>query len=171
MSNDDSEFLIHTLRVARYFRLRTLPFLLLLGLPSVPIISAASERPTPSTLIAMTPLWIGWIVYFVYVVWITKRKALVLRYWIERTTLRIDEGVVIRKRKSIPLDRVTDVVLVQGPFMRLTGIWSLQVQTAGSNQQAPEGELHGVIDAERARDTIMSARDAAVGALSARTDE
>jgi putative membrane protein len=65
------------------------------------------------------------------------------------------------KRKSIPLDRITDVVLVQGPFMRMARIWSLQIQTAGSNQQGPKGALQGIVDAKVVRDNIMNARDAA----------
>ena len=90
------------------------------------------------------------------------KQASAFRYWLSGTTLRIDEGVVLLKRKSIPLDRITDVVMVQGPIMRLCGVWSLQIQTAGSNQQGPEGALHGVVDPESVRDRLMASRDRAV---------
>jgi uncharacterized membrane protein YdbT with pleckstrin-like domain len=84
-----------------------------------------------------------------------------LKYWIDGTTLRIDQGVVVRKFKSIPLDRVTDIQMTQGPLMRACGIWSLQVQTAGGAQQAPEGTIWGACDPESVRDTIMAIRDKA----------
>jgi membrane protein YdbS with pleckstrin-like domain len=84
-----------------------------------------------------------------------------LEYWIEGTTLRINQGVVVRKFKSIPLDRVTDIELVQGPLMRACGIWSLRIQTAGSVQQSPEGTIWAACDPESVRDTIVTTRDQA----------
>jgi membrane protein YdbS with pleckstrin-like domain len=84
-----------------------------------------------------------------------------LRYALEGTTLRVEEGFLFRKQKSIPLDRVTDLELVQGPLMRLFGLWKLCVQTAGSAQQRPEGVLHGLAEPHLIRDVIMKARDRA----------
>ena len=91
--------------------------------------------------------------------WLSRKQALALRYWLDGSTLRIDEGVFFLKRKSIPLDRVTDLVLSQGPLMRWCGIWGLRVQTAGSGQQMPEATLYGVRDPERVRDVLLKARD------------
>ena len=84
-----------------------------------------------------------------------------LEYWIEGTILRINQGLIVRKCKSIPLDRVTDVQLVQYPAMRICGVWYLQSQTAGSGQKAPEGTIIGACNPEAVRDTIMQIRDRA----------
>ena len=84
-----------------------------------------------------------------------------LRYCLDGSTLRIEEGVLLRKQKSIPLDRVTDLELVQGPLMRLFGLWKVNVQTAGSSQQSPEGVLHGLAEPQQTRDVIMEVRDRA----------
>lgn len=109
--------------------------------------------------------------FFAYIFYFAKKQALALKVWLDQTTLRIDEGILTLKRKSIPLDRITDVMLVQGIGMRLCGIWSLQVQTAGSSEKVPEGTLHGIVDPEAIRDKIMEARDCAVGTGSIQTSD
>lgn len=94
--------------------------------------------------------------------WLSKRQAAALKYWIDGATLRVDEGVFFLKRKAIPLDRVTDVVLTQGPLMRWCGIWGLQVQTAGTGHATPEATLYGVTNPEQMRDLLLATRDSAV---------
>lgn len=94
--------------------------------------------------------------------WLSKRQSEELRYRLEGTTLRVDQGVFFLKRKAIPLDRVTDFVLAQGPLMRWCGIWAIHVQTAGTGQAVAEATLHGVLEPERVRDTLLAARDEAV---------
>ncbi len=92
---------------------------------------------------------------------LTRQQADGLRYWLEGSTLRVDQGVYFLKRKSIPLDRVTDVILVQGPLMRHFGIWSIRVQTAGMGQGIPEATLYGLSDAPGVRDRLLAERDRA----------
>ena len=94
--------------------------------------------------------------------WLTKKQSQALAYWLDSGTLRVDQGVFFLKRKAIPLDRVTDVVLAQGPLMRLCGIWELRVQTAGTGQATPEASLYGVAEPEKVRDELLAARDKAV---------
>lgn len=94
--------------------------------------------------------------------WLTRRQAETLRYELDGTTLRVDQGVFFLKRKAIPLDRVTDIVLVQGPLMRALGIWALQVQTAGTGQVQAEAVLYGLKDPETVRDELLRERDRAV---------
>jgi putative membrane protein len=103
------------------------------------------------------------IIYaFTLGLWLPKKQAEALRYWLGGTTLRVDEGVFFLKRKAIPLDRVTDVVLSQGPLMRWCGIWRLHIQTAGAGQTVPEAMLYGITDPEGIRDALLAARDEAV---------
>ena len=97
--------------------------------------------------------------------WLPRKQAEAFRYRLDGVTIRIDEGVYFLKRKAIPLDRVTDVVLIQGPLMRHFGIWTLQIQTAGvgmPNRGGAEGVLYGIVDAQAVRDALLVARDAAV---------
>ncbi len=96
--------------------------------------------------------------------WLSKRQAEAIRYRLDGATLRIDQGVFFLKRKAIPLDRVTDFVLAQGPLMRWCGIWAINVQTAGTGQTMSEGVLHGLAEPEAIRDALVAARDRAAAA-------
>src|SRR5690606_2288246 len=87
--------------------------------------------------------------------WLTRMQAHELKYWLDGTTLRVDQGVFFLKRKAIPLDRVTDFILVQGPLMRWHRIWGIQVQTAGAGHAVPEAILYGVTNPEQVRDQLL----------------
>jgi membrane protein YdbS with pleckstrin-like domain len=66
--------------------------------------------------------------------------------------------VFFRRRKAIPTERITDVVLYQGPIMRqYFDIWSLHIQTAGTGSAIPEATLMGLVHPEEARDAILAA--------------
>ena len=108
---------------------------------------------------------IGSVAVLVYVLligpWLPRGQASAMRFALEGTTLRVDGGIVFLSRKAIPLDRVTDIVLVQGPLMRHFGLWSLRVQTAGAGSHVPEGVLIGVEEPERVRDLLLETRDEA----------
>ena len=91
--------------------------------------------------------------------WLSRKQAEALHYWIDGGALRVDQGVFFLKRKTIPLDRITDVMLAQGPLLKLFGIWELRVQTAGTGQSVPEATLYGVSDPEAVRDVIVMTRD------------
>jgi membrane protein YdbS with pleckstrin-like domain len=93
--------------------------------------------------------------------WLSRKQADALHYWLDGTTLRVDQGVFFLKRKAIPLDRVTDVVLAQGPLMKVCGIWELRIQTAGTGQSVPEATLYGISDPEAVRDMLLMTRDEA----------
>jgi len=100
------------------------------------------------------PLW-----YLTLGRWVHRRQVDALRYWLNGSTLRINKGFIFLQRKSIPLDRVTDFVLTQGPLARYYGVWVIKVQTAGMGQQRAEGVLVGVVDAEAVRDLLLAKRD------------
>ena len=122
-----------------------------------------------SLLIIFCGIWVfglglvlGLLWYLTLGRWVHRRQVNALRYWLDGSTLRINKGFIFFQRKSIPLDRVTDVVLAQGPLARHFGVWVMKVQTAGAGQQQmPEGLLAGVVDAEKARDFLIAKRDEA----------
>jgi membrane protein YdbS with pleckstrin-like domain len=94
--------------------------------------------------------------YFAFGLWLCPQQANNLRYRLEGTTLRVDGGVFFLVRKSIPLERITDIALVQGPLLRYFGIWAMRIQTAGSAQC--EATLYGVRNPEEVRESILSQR-------------
>lgn len=77
-----------------------------------------------------------------------------LSYRVDGDMLRADSGLIWFQRKSIPLRKITDVNLFQGPIARLFGVWSLRIQTAGSPY--PEAKIWGPTDPEAARDSLLA---------------
>ena len=84
--------------------------------------------------------------------------------------VEIKIGVFFRKESTIPLNRITDVRLHDGPLMRHYGLRGLKVETAGSSGQdsGSEGNLIGVIDAEAFRDAVLAQRQLVIDAESGR---
>ena len=79
--------------------------------------------------------------------------------------VEIQKGVFFRKESTIPLNRITDVRLHDGPIMRRYGIRGLKVETAGQAGQnaGSEGDLIGIIDAPAMRDAILRQRQIVMG--------
>ena len=74
--------------------------------------------------------------------------------------VEIRKGVFFRKEATIPLNRITDVRLHDGPVMRHYGLRGLRLETAGQSGQyaSSEGDLVGVVDAVEFRDMILRQR-------------
>jgi len=76
--------------------------------------------------------------------------------------LRDDEinwkrGVWFRKTGIVPYNRITNLDVRQGPFMRYLGISTLAIQTAGySGQAVPEIRIEAIEHAEELREVIRS---------------
>ena len=79
--------------------------------------------------IPLLPLWFifGWIV--------TGQYLKSHRCTLTNRSLKLSRGVFVKVEKTIPLDRITDLGLVQGPIMRLFDIEALSVETAGQSSQ------------------------------------
>ena len=129
--------------------------------------SSPFGRPTFGIILINT---IGWgccfslvlvAIYYLFAKWLIEWQIEALQYRIEGRTLRVDSGVFFLKRKGVPLDRITDFALVQGPVMRMLGIWALQVQTAGVGTPTPEATLIAIENPETVRDELLRRRDAA----------
>jgi membrane protein YdbS with pleckstrin-like domain len=115
-------------------------------------------------LIASSPDWIimglifsGMLILIViFVAWVRLYYA---SMWYE---LRDDEmswkrGVWFRRTGIVPYNRITNLDVIQGPVMRMLGISTLSVQTAGySGQAVPEIRIEGIEHAEDLRELIRS---------------
>jgi putative membrane protein len=76
-------------------------------------------------------------------------------------TLHIKRGVIFRSEKNIPLDKIQDIGMTEGPLLRKLGLASLAVETAGQSatQGMADASLVGVVDAPAFRDAILDQRD------------
>ena len=85
---------------------------------------------------------------------ITERKLVVKR------------GIWHKEEKSIPLEKITDVAMIQGPLMRMFDLYRLSFETAGQSAQGALVSLIGIDDAEGFRETILSRGSALCSQLS-----
>jgi membrane protein YdbS with pleckstrin-like domain len=88
-----------------------------------------------------------------------------MRYYIVTDrSLRVREGAFIVKEKTISYANVQNLRVVQGPLLRLFGIWHLKVDTAGGGASQAKGEggtnihrvqMAGIERAHEVRDLIL----------------
>ena len=126
--------------------------LLISGFMVLPII-IASGLDFLVTLIIVVGLL---AILVVYIVWV---RMYYESMWYE---LREDEmswrrGVWFHRTGIVPYDRITNLDIIQGPIMRVLGIFTLAVQTAGySGQAVPEIRIEGIVHAEDLREQIRA---------------
>ena len=78
---------------------------------------------------------------------------------LSKKKLVVKKGVLVRVEKSIPLDKITDVALEQGPIMRMLGIHKLSFETAGQSGQGALVSLLGVQDPHEFREAILAQKE------------
>lgn len=83
------------------------------------------------------------------------------RYGVGEREIVIEEGVLSRKRRVIPFERVQDIAIEQRLLARLLGVAAVRIETGGS--AADEGRLDSIAlaDAHRLRDIVRGAKPAA----------
>lgn len=74
--------------------------------------------------------------------------------------LKVKKGILVRIEKTIPLEKITDMGMVQGPIMRHFGLHKLTVETAGQSGPGALVSLTGIIDAKAFREAVLAQRDA-----------
>lgn len=94
--------------------------------------------------------------------WITKKYLASHRCTLTNRSLKVAKGILTRTEKTVPLDRLTDVGIVQGPIMRIFKIESLSVETAGQSSVGSLVHLVGIENGRKFRDAILKQRDAVV---------
>lgn len=77
-------------------------------------------------------------------------------YHLNETEMTWRRGVFFRKTGIVPYNRLTNVDIVQGPVMRVFGIYHLKIETAGGGASASaEIQIEGVENPEPIRQLIM----------------
>lgn len=79
--------------------------------------------------------------------------------------LIIGRGILTRTEQAVPLDKITDMQMNQGPVMRWLNLESIKVETAGSMGGAA-GALVGLVGIEGSRAfraAVLEQRDKVVG--------
>ncbi len=107
--------------------------------------------------IPLVPLWLifGQIV--------TQKYLASHKCTLTNRNLKFSKGVFVRQEKTVPLDRITDLGLTQGPIMRALDIEALSVETAGQSTPGSLIQLAGIKDGRAFRDAVLAQRDLVVG--------
>ncbi len=109
--------------------------------------------------IPLVPIWLAAGLF------VTERYLRRMGCTLTDKSLHVRKGYFIRVEKSIPLDKITDVGLVQGPIMRYLDLETLSVETAGQSAQGALVKLIGIQNTRDFRDAVLRQRDEVVAAF------
>lgn len=87
---------------------------------------------------------------------------LVFRYRLEADELIIDSGVLARRKRVIPIDRIQNVDLEQSALERMAGVAELRIETASGGRETEAGLTVLAVADARALQTELLRRRAAV---------
>lgn len=110
--------------------------------------------------IVLVPFWLlGWGQ------WYCRRYFASLKCVLCERSLVIGRGIYFRRERTIPLDKIQDLTLLEGPLLDRFGLCQLNVETAGQNvsQGGAEASLVGIVDARNVRDRVLDQRDLITG--------
>lgn len=78
-------------------------------------------------------------------------------YELHQDEMRWKRGVLFRGTGIVPYNRITNIDIRQGPVMRLLGISTLSIQTAGySGKAQPEISIEAIVFADELRELIRT---------------
>jgi putative membrane protein len=120
--------------------------------------------PLALVVLARRQLWLI-VAAVVVLLAVTTLEWLRRTYVLEAGALRLEEGVLARRLRVVPFDRIQQVDLVRKPLHRLLGVATLRVETAGGGGAA-EVDL-GVValdEAQTLRSTLLRAKAGAAEA-------
>ncbi|MCC7250121.1 MAG: PH domain-containing protein [Lysobacter sp.] len=84
-----------------------------------------------------------------------------LRCVLDDKHLNFRKGILFQVEKTIPLENIQDVTVIEGPLLRRFHLSILRIETAGQSPgQAHNMQLVGIVDAHRVRDEILRRREA-----------
>lgn len=73
--------------------------------------------------------------------------------------LIVRKGIFTRTENSVPLDKITDMALIQGPLMRVFKLHKLTIETAGQSGAGALLNLTGIINAADFRSQVLAQKE------------
>lgn len=102
------------------------------------------------------PLLLLWIPLGI---WLTGRFLARMECVLTPKALKVKRGMLVRVEKTIPLEKITDMGMMQGPIMRWYDLQRLSVETAGQSGAGSLVSLIGIVDAKEFREAVLEQRD------------
>ena len=92
--------------------------------------------------------------------WYVRRSFEALKCELHERTLVVKRGIFFKVEKTIPLDKIQDLTVKEGPLLRKLGLRSLKIETAGQGTPgASEADLIGIVSPLDFRDGVLRQRD------------
>lgn len=116
-----------------------------------------------SGVVLMTVIVVGipFIPFFIiFGLTFTKRYLTSMECVLTDKALKFKKGIFTQIEKTIPLEKITDMGMVQGPIMRSFDLHTLSVETAGQSGPGALLSLTGIVDAQGFRESVLAQRDA-----------
>jgi len=85
--------------------------------------------------------------------------------------LKVKKGIMFKREKTVPLEKITDMGMIEGPLMRHFGIQMLTIETAGTSGPGSLVSLTGIVDAKGFREAVLAQRDAVSASDSSTSSE
>ncbi|MBZ0173067.1 MAG: PH domain-containing protein [Phycisphaerales bacterium] len=100
-------------------------------------------------------------VYLIIAGLVLDRWLAAMRCTLTERTLVIKKGLINRVESTVPLEKITDLQLYQGPIMRLLDLKGFRVETAGQSTGAGSFLVNmvGIIDTDGFREAVLEQRD------------
>ncbi|MBY5991763.1 PH domain-containing protein [Ferrimonas balearica] len=95
--------------------------------------------------------------------WGTRRYLANMECVLTAKALKVKKGIWVKREKTIPLEKITDMGMIQGPLMRAFGLHRLTVETAGQSGEGALVSLIGLEGAPEFREAVLAQRDALSG--------
>ncbi len=92
----------------------------------------------------------------------TRRYLAKMECELTSKALKVKKGILVRVEKTIPLEKITDMGMIQGPIMRQWDLHTLTVETAGQSGPGSLVSLTGIVGATEFREAVLAQRDASV---------
>ncbi len=102
------------------------------------------------------------VIYFFVGDWILSKYLENLSCTLTDRTLEIKKGIWNKQESTVPLEKITDLQMFQGPIMRHFGLHGFRVETAGQSTSAGGGSLVniiGIVDTPGFRKAVLDQRD------------
>ncbi len=132
------------------------------------ILREASFNPKVKTYFLINALFITTVIVFTIpllpivaiAVWlIADRQLKAMSAKLLERKLVVKRGIWFVVEKSIPLEKITDVAMTQGPLMRMFNLYELSFETAGTAAPGALVKLVGINDAADFREAILAQKD------------
>jgi putative membrane protein len=93
--------------------------------------------------------------------WWSRRYYQRLKCVLRERELYFRRGILVRAESTIPLDRITDLTVKEGPLLRALGLSMMHVETPGTSGAGGVGgvSLIGIINTPEFRDRVLAQRD------------